>query len=360
VQRKGETWRGFLAFGIETITKGGFANLFSQSRSKLSKHREARRAYDHLISHQSRRGLDLTNFFLADVQVGFGSFLAFYLAEKGWSKQDVGLALTIGSLSALVSQIPGGALADALKWKRGLAMTGIIAIAVAAIMLAVWPTFPMVFAAEVLHGLTAGITGTAITAISLGLVGRHAISARIGRNFRYAAAGNAVTAVIMGLFGAYLQSSAIFFSAALLCIPALGGLMLIRPNEIDYVRARNATRQDHSFSLRRVVDLSKNRQLLLFALCLILFHLSNASLLPLLGQNLGASKTQDSTLMMSALIAGPQIVVAFWRLGLAIGPSCGDENHCCSSDLPARRRVQSYLQLSAILPCCWPANCWTA
>jgi hypothetical protein len=27
---------------------------------------------------------------MADVQVGFGSFLAFYLADQGWSKQNVG------------------------------------------------------------------------------------------------------------------------------------------------------------------------------------------------------------------------------------------------------------------------------
>jgi hypothetical protein len=31
-------------------------------------------------SVQSRRGLDWTNFFVADVQTGFGTFVAFYLA----------------------------------------------------------------------------------------------------------------------------------------------------------------------------------------------------------------------------------------------------------------------------------------
>ncbi len=33
---------------------------------------------------------------MADVQMSFGSFLAFYLADLGWSKQDVGLALSVG------------------------------------------------------------------------------------------------------------------------------------------------------------------------------------------------------------------------------------------------------------------------
>jgi hypothetical protein len=60
------------------------------------------------------------NFFLADVQTGFGAFVAFYLADLGWQKHEVGLALTAGTFAAVVSQIPGGALVDALPWKRGL------------------------------------------------------------------------------------------------------------------------------------------------------------------------------------------------------------------------------------------------
>jgi predicted MFS family arabinose efflux permease len=51
--------------------------------------------------------------------MSFGSFLAFYLAVLGWSKQNVGLALTVGGLAGVAAQIPGGALADAVRWKRG-------------------------------------------------------------------------------------------------------------------------------------------------------------------------------------------------------------------------------------------------
>jgi MFS family permease len=276
----------------------------------ISEHRHKRRQRDREVSDQSRRGLDWTNFFLADVQMGFGSFLAFYLADMGWSKQSVGLALTVGGLTGVLAQIPGGALADAVRWKRGLAAVGIVAIAISALLLAWRPTFHMVFAAEVLHGVTGGIVGTAIAAISLGLAGRHGMSTRVGRNQRFAAAGNALTAAIMGALGAYVSSSAIFVAAAILCIPALIALGRIRANEIDYIRARNATKRDHSFSYQRLIDLARNRQLLLFAGCLVLFHLSNASLLPLVSQNLGQGKTQWGPLVMAGLVIGPQIVVA--------------------------------------------------
>jgi MFS family permease len=247
---------------------------------------------------------------LADVQMSFGSFLAFYLADLGWSKQDVGLALTVGGLAAVAAQIPGGALADAVRWKRGLAVCGFALIAVSALILAIWPSFPLVFMAEILHGTSAGLVGPAIAAISLGLAGRRGISSRVGRNYRFAGAGNAMTAAFMGALGAYLSNSAIFIAAALLCIPALIALNEIRPNEIDYARARNATKRDHALDLQRLVDFTKNWRLVIFAGALVLFHLSNASLLPLVSENLAHSKIANSTLFMAGLIVVPQLVVA--------------------------------------------------
>jgi MFS family permease len=106
-------------------------------------------------SWQSRYGLDWTNFFLADVQTGFGTFVAFYLAGLGWSKSSVGLALTTGTLASVVMQVPGGALADAVRWKRALVAVGIVMIAVAALILAFAPSMIPVFLAELLHGATA-------------------------------------------------------------------------------------------------------------------------------------------------------------------------------------------------------------
>jgi MFS family permease len=286
--------------------------LHSRSRRVISEHRHKRKLRDREVSDQSRRGLDWTNFFMADVQIGFGSFLAFYLAEMGWSKQNVGFALTVGGLAGVLFLIPGGALTDAVKWKRGLVAVGIIAIALAALILAIRPTGPAVFAAEVLHGVAGGVLGSAIAAISLGLAGRHGMSCRVGRNLRFAAAGNALTAAAMGALGAYLSNRAIFLASALLCLPALFALSRIRPEEIDYVRARNATRQDHALQLQRVSDLGKNWKLLLFAGCLVLFHLANAPLLPLVSQNLAHGDRSQASLFMAGLLIVPQIVVAIF------------------------------------------------
>jgi MFS family permease len=206
--------------------------------------------------------------------------------------------------------MPAGELADRTYWKRGLAAFGVAAILASALILALRPVYHWVLVAEVLHGVAAGLTKSSINAISLGLAGRRGISARVGRNFRFAALGNALAAAMMGLAGAYLHSSAIFYAAAALCIPTLLAVFLIPAKEIDYVRARNAARKDHSFSLHRVRDIARNRQLLLFTGCLVLFHFSNASVLPLVSQNLGVERSPDSLVLMSAMMVAPQIIVA--------------------------------------------------
>jgi MFS family permease len=250
------------------------------------------------------------NFFLADVQTGFGTFVAFYLATHGWSQDRVGIALSAGAIASVVSQVPGGALADAVRWKRALIAAGIVAIGAAALVLAVTSNFIAVLAALLLQGVTAGIVTPAIGAISLGLVGRRAMSVRTGRNYRFAAAGHVLTAAAMGLAGDYMPGGGIFLIAAVLCVPALIALWFIRADEIDYARARNAATGERAGEVGRVFDLTRNRGLVLFTAVLVLFQLADASLLPLISEALGTAKVTHAVLWTSALIALPQIVVA--------------------------------------------------
>jgi hypothetical protein len=84
----------------------------------------------------------------------------------------------------------------------------------------------------------------------------------------------------------------------------------IRADEVKYVRARNAAKHDHTLDLQWSVDFAKNRNLLLFAICMVLFHFSNASLLRLVGQNLAHSRIAHGAAFMAGLIVVPQIIVA--------------------------------------------------
>jgi MFS family permease len=159
---------------------GRLARLFAHSAAAVKRHRQTLRTLERTGSDASRRGLDWFNFFLADVQTGFGAFVAFYLASMSWSQQDVGFVLTIGTIVGAVGLLPGGALADGMRGKRTLAAIGVLMIACAALILALRPDFILVIIAEILHGLTAGIIGPAVAAISLGIVGQRAMSCRTG------------------------------------------------------------------------------------------------------------------------------------------------------------------------------------
>jgi len=286
-------------------------------RHAAGRYREARRSLHAPASVQSRRGLDWMNFFIADVQTGFGTFVAFYLAQQGWSEGSVGVALAVGTLAGVLSQIPGGAVADAVTWKRGLAALGIVMTGAAALILAFAPNFFSVLFAQILQGATAGVLTPAIGAISLGLVGRAAIAVRTGRNYRYAAGGHALTAALLGAVGAYVAKSAIFVASAALCIPALIALSFIRSDEIDYARARNAKtiKHDHGKEVgtaTRVLDLCKNRKLALFIGATVLFQFADASILPLVGENLAMSLGPHAAVWLSGLIIVPQIIVAIF------------------------------------------------
>jgi hypothetical protein len=69
-------------------------------------------------SPTSARGLDWFTFFLADIQTGFGPFVAIYLTAHEWAQFDIGLVLTAGGLVALAGQMPAGALVDAVRSAR--------------------------------------------------------------------------------------------------------------------------------------------------------------------------------------------------------------------------------------------------
>jgi len=130
------------------------------------------------------------------------------------------------------------------------------------------------------------------------------MSVRTGRNYRYSAAGNALTAGVMGVAGTYLWDGAIFLTAAVLCVPALMALSIIRPDEIDYVQARNAAKGKKAVGLARVRDLAKDRRLLLFTAAVVVFQLADAAMLPMIGTNV-ASSGDNASIWMSLLIIVP-------------------------------------------------------
>ena len=88
-------------------------------------------------SRRSLYGLDLLNFFSADVHAGVGAFLAIYLqATRHWDPGSIGIAFSAAGFGAIIAQTPLGWLVDRLHRKRELVVlvAGMIAVGCLAIL----------------------------------------------------------------------------------------------------------------------------------------------------------------------------------------------------------------------------------
>jgi MFS family permease len=263
-------------------------------------------------SNPSLHGLDGVNFFLAAMLAGFGPYVAAYLANEKWPQAEIGLVLSAGSVAALLSQLPGGELLDKVRSKRAVIAIGTGIVIVSALILAFLPRLPLVFIGLVLQGVTGGFLGPAIAAISLGLVGHSALAEQLGRNQRFASTGALVGAALMGIAGYLLSYQSIFLIVVLLGLPLFLALARIRPADIHFGRSCGApAHHDESQPARsgRWI-LLKDFRLVIFAAGLFLFQLANASVLPLAGEILVRKSQTHSSLVISALIIVPQIIVA--------------------------------------------------
>ncbi len=261
-------------------------------------------------SRRSLRGLDWFVFFVADVQTGFGPFVAVYLTEQKWTQIDIGLVLSVGGLVALAGQIPGGAVVDAARSERLVAGFAVAAIAVSALAYAATPSFAVILAASVLHAGASCVLGPAMAAIGLGLVGHAGIGERLGRNARFAAIGSGLAAAAMGGCGYFLSARAVFFVTAALLGPALFALRLISPQEVDPERAHGGPQGKARIMPIEILRLARQRPLVILAAGLALFHLANAAMLPLMGSILTMRSSKWATVMIAACIVGPQLLVA--------------------------------------------------
>ena len=264
-----------------------------------------------LPSRESLRGLDWFIFFLADVQTGFGPFVAVYLTTQKWTQVEIGLVLSIGGVVALIGQMPGGAIVDAARSERLVAGIAVATIGVSALAYAAWPIFPVVAAAATLHAAASCVLGPAIAAISLGLVGPLAIGERLGRNARYASLGNGVAAAVMGTAGYLLSSRSVFLVTFMLAIPTLLALSRIREREIDVAQAHGAVpREVPDGEATSVVRLIRQRPLLIFAGSVLLLQLANAAMLPIMAGVVTTRSSQWAPALIAACIVVPQAIVA--------------------------------------------------
>jgi len=273
-------------------------------------------------------GLDLFTFFIAGIQAGFGPFVAVFLTDQGWSRTDLGIALSIAGIVGLAGQVPGGMLIDAVRDRRRAAGWAVAVLGIAVLLLSGWPQRLPVFLAVTLQSLASCVLGPAIAAISLALAGHALFSERLGRNMRFASIGNAAASLVMGVLGSLVAERAVFWLTAALVVPTLWSLRLMGrlpvPEAATATASATATTTTTTTtttlgteagaerklpSRAELRALLTDRRLVVFALACAMFHLASAPMLPLAAASVTRQAGDYAELLVGVAVVVPQAVV---------------------------------------------------
>lgn len=270
------------------------------------------------MSIRSLQALCLTSFFIADVRDGLGPFLGIFLTQRHWQPDDIGLLMTAGGVAGLLATLPAGFITDASKNKR--LILSLLCVLITGTTLLLWfsQANAVVAFSQIVSGICAAFVGPLITGITLGLTGQKGFSAQMGKNEAFNHGGNFITALIAGGIAWYWGIGGIFILMTCTMLLTLIALTGIRNSDID----DNAARGLESGASAQVPDfsvLAKNKPLLITGLTLLLFHLANAALLPMLSMRVAAAPgAVNPGLYAAATVIISQMVmipVAIWTAG---------------------------------------------
>jgi predicted MFS family arabinose efflux permease len=183
-------------------------------------------------------------------------------------------------------------------------------LACAATVIFALPVFWPVAIANSLMAIAGDVFAPAVAALTLGLFAQERLARRMGRNSAFDHAGNIGIALAAGAVGYLFSQRAVFLLVPVFAVMTAIAVLSIPAAAIDNDRARDlggdtdAPATSAGFGI-----LFRSRPLAIFALCVMLFHLANAALLPLVGQKLAAAWPREATAAMSACIVAAQVVM---------------------------------------------------
>ncbi|ORM75801.1 MFS transporter [Pantoea eucrina] len=237
---------------------------------------------------RSLQALCLVSFFLADVRDGLGPFLGIFLTQRGWQPNDVGLVMTAGGLAGLIATLPAGIVTDATRYKRLLLLGGCALITVATLWLWYSQQSWVVAITQIISGVSAAFIAPVLAGITLGLAGQRGFNRQMGRNEAFNHAGNMSAALIAGAATWYWGTGSVFILMTAMALLTSLAILAIRGKDIDHQAARGLDASAGG-AVPRLSDLTRNAPLMTTGITLLLFHLANAALLPMLSMRVAAS-----------------------------------------------------------------------
>lgn len=258
----------------------------------------------------SLAALNALNFFMADVRDGLGPFLGVFLQQNGWSPSEIGIVMTIGGLAGMAATTPMGMLVDAAQAKRAIIVIAALLIIAASIVNFFLPNFTVTAIAQAGSGIAAAVIPPAIAGITLGIVGQRGFAKQLGRNEAFNHGGNLTAAVLSGVLGYMFGLGAVFALMIAMAVASILFILRIDPKAINHAAARGLTQDAADDGEKpRFRDLLQSRPLIVLAFTLLLFHLGNAAMLPILGQALVARGAGNASAFTAATVVIAQLTM---------------------------------------------------
>jgi MFS family permease len=260
---------------------------------------------------RDRVGLNAANFFLAELTGVIMPFLAKLLAERGWRDDTIQFAAAACGLGVFLMQTPAGLLTDRVRGRRGMLAAASLVVGLC------FGVLPLVAGSGWAVGLLAFAGGAAqaffvplLGALALGLAGHAALHRLMGENQGWNHAGNIASALAAVAVAAWLGLPAVFYTVAVVSFLAAASVFLIRPTDLKTEPG------DEAGSEPGIRALFGDRRVVVLFAAVALFHLANAPVMPLVGQDiarLGGTDTQVAAVVLVAqAVMVPVALLAGW------------------------------------------------
>ncbi len=240
--------------------------------------------------------LDWLNFFLAPIRSGLASYLPIYFAHKGFSAGQIGAIIATLAFTAAIATTPAGQFVDRYQGKRKLMAVNLFLFACGVLGMIYAHDFRLILLLQILIGTVCSIMAPTLGAISLGLVGHDRIAGRLGRNDAYNHAGSVCMALAAGFAGLYFPVESIFCLVLFLCLASILSVFVLKDKDINEAWAtglavKEITSKVHPTSLKVLIS---SPGFIIFLVAVLLFHLTNGALLPLVLERIVHFPTKDA------------------------------------------------------------------
>jgi len=224
-----------------------------------------------------------------------GIFIAPYLLVNGWRESRIGIVLFISGLIGLVVQTPAGQLTDEIKRKSLIIWITNALTTIGCLCLVYSSNFGIITAAVSATVISDAFSFPALYALTLGLVGPSGIVQQVPLNETFTHFGNASFAILCGILVAFTDGGmAIFWICVVMRAGSCFVISTINDRAIDPSRARGLETKSGEMASEPVsyTSLLTDYYVIVFLTAVLLFHFSNAAMLPLLSQQLFLDNTE--------------------------------------------------------------------